>query len=414
MAQESHFVYAFKNFNTKLPEKMIVVGILQSKSKSKILPTQTSEYDVRKEHAIVLLIKNASSSSMRPYEIHLGQTLYIVDTGVEEAKKKSVNIIGEVQVVSKLKDSSGDDYALGVIGNLLRVREGRFVVRTLVNEKYEQALSYRRQGDSYLEQRLWDKSQSAYKSALALNENYPEAFAGLGRNYFLQELEGHKKNRTSATTPPKAALENFKEAELHAKYFSDALEELEFYDTYMEALYYSFRILQTQASREKNIVKYIDKIIELSVPALDLEKKQASLAKRKSYNQDINFSYMSDELGLHLARAYYSKMRYHALQDDASERKKYDFAKKKCDIFLKELLERETKTTELVRVAILFYGHRYKELNAKIPKENELKLNLKKILQGQLGPYYDLYLDSKTDKRDSEVREILESLNRDR
>ena len=147
-SENKNLVYTFRNFQSKISEKMFVVGILISKTKEKIDKDETEEYDTRNEHALVKIIDDESSE----VNYKIGQTLYILDKGLNETKEKNANIIGEVTLTSILKNKNSKPYALGVKGNLLRVRVGRIVARSDVNEKFQNAYALKREGDSFFEQ----------------------------------------------------------------------------------------------------------------------------------------------------------------------------------------------------------------------------------------------------------------------
>ncbi len=380
-AQKPLELYVFRDFHSPVPERMILVGEVQSKSKDHALAAKDKnpEYDTRLDRVTVKLVNRKG--------LKRGQKLYIIDKDPYHKRFQDGHIVGEIEVIS-IFYSPFYGWALSGRGILLRIRKGHFVARAVETESLERAFAIKRQGDHYTNQNKIEYALVSYRKALDADISLPEAHAAIGRIYF--EKQEHSSPISSL---PLEALAAYEQAWRYRKNFRYRQEELDYYHNYMQSLYYSYILTYQEASRGKRLFKYLDRIIEVGLVASRLEKS------------------LSLKTGIGLARAHYYRMLYYSDQLSPEERKHYDHSKKQADTWLKKLLIMDNrKNGELLRISILFYSHRYKELDKPQDLEHSLRKKIGKMILEKLGPYYSLYLDQTKEKRDPQIDQILHEI----
>ncbi|GIX43003.1 MAG: hypothetical protein KatS3mg129_2736 [Leptospiraceae bacterium] len=174
------YVYAFDSYQSIYPKKMILVGEIKSKVKAAEIKSTESpikEYDTRKDIVTVKVINKKG--------IKVGQTLYVVYKDSYHEKFKNAFIMGEIKVTAILNHPFYGLVLTGV-GNLLRVREGFYVVRTLESENIEKAYFLKRKGDSYLQNGNYEQAIKEYLKAIQQDTDLVEAHFSLANIYYLQ------------------------------------------------------------------------------------------------------------------------------------------------------------------------------------------------------------------------------------
>ena len=394
-ADKPLYVYAFRNFRLAKPEKMVLVGEIQSKTKEPSLNVKKTldEYDTRPDR---ITVKIFNRKGLRP-----GQKLYIIDKKPHHELFRDGHIVGEAEVISIYYSSFYGSWALSARGRLLRIRKGQFAARSQDTENLELAYEGKRRGDHYASLGKYEKAIASYRQALSGDIKLPEAHAGLAQVYFQNSKEQSKIESIAIE-----ALHSCEQAWHHRRNFHYRHEELAFYHSYIKILEDSHRLHSRKASRKPGNLKYLERIIEAAQAAAAIE---AAIEKKSKRSKSIEKK-LSLKTGTALAQAHYYRMLYYAPQSDPKERKEYDYSQREADKWLKELLAMDQKNGSFLKVAILFYYHRYQTLNSQHPKDRQMRAKLRKLLLEQLGPYYDLYLNPKEERRDGTVVSILRRL----
>ena len=383
-AYQARTTYVFRNFQEVIPEKMRLVGRIQSKGRHSIAQKdgELGEYDMRTNRVIVKLFDRK--------QIKVGQTLYVIDKHAQHESFPGGMVIGEVKAGS-IFYSPMYGWVLSATGNLIRIREGHFVARESLAERLQEAFVIKRKGDHSAAQANFSQAIAHYQTALSIEPALPEAHVALANIY----LQKHKV--LALEDLPWSTLNHYEQAWKYRENFHYPQEKLAYYLDFIEGLNFSYEISKVQANQRQNLVtKYLDRIL-----AIGGEARQAQ-----------------EKLGLPppltlitaLARAHYYRMLAYAKQENPEQRSHYDHSMRKADFWLKQALSGEHKSGELIRVSILFYGYRYKRLQANKATDPKLLGQMRLMLLQQLKPYYSLYLDSRREKRDPKVDQLLESL----
>lgn len=301
----TEIVYAFRNYERARPIKMILVGEIKSKIKAaqgydRQSPYQN--YDVRQDQVTVRVINREG--------LRVGQKLYVVEKNPHHKKYRNGMIVAEIEVASILNNPFYGWVITGQ-GNLLRVREGQFVARTLESENLEKARVIKKRGDMYMDRGEMDRAIAAYQDALKADRNLPEAHAALGSLY----LEEAKKTGEY----PVRALSAFHRAWENREHFYNRSEVFEFSLAYMEALYLAYRqdrYTESSGSRALQNLQRLDEAGEACAKLTD-----------------------HPDCSLHRVRATYYLMEYYSSQSSVDQRRMYDGYRRITGDLLKQLEE---------------------------------------------------------------------------
>ena len=398
-AEKTVHIYAFRNFRLAKPEKMILVGEIQSKTKEPILNSkeELGEYDMRPDRITVKIFTRKG--------LRRGQKLYVIDKNPYHDLFRDGHIVGEAEVISIFYSSFYGSWALSARGRLLRIRKGQFVARGQETEGLELAYESKRRGDHYAALGKYEEAIASYRQALDADISLAEAHAGLAQIYSQNRRE-YSKIESAAVE----VLNSYEKAWQHRKNFHYQHEKLAFYHDYIEALEreykhsYRLRSRKSGPSAQTQSLKYLDRIIEVAEAAVTLEKPISKYNKAEK-----NFSLKS---GTALAQAHYYRMLYYLPQSNSNERKEYDYSQREADKWLKKILNLDQKNARSLGVAILFYYHRYQVLNTRNPNDRQIRSKLRKLILEQLGPYYKLYLNPKKEKYDPAIISILNRISK--
>ena len=302
--ERREIVYAFRNYERARPMKMILVGEIKSKIKAAQSFDRESpyqNYDVRKDQVTVRVMNREG--------LRVGQKLFVIEKNPHHKQYRNGMIVAEITVESILNNPFYG-WVLTGQGNLLRVREGQFVARTLDSENLEQARVIKKRGDMFMDRGEFEKAIAAYEDALKADKNLPEAHAALGR-LFLKEA--HKTDEY-----PVRALSALEKAWQNREHFYYASEAFSFYLDYMEALYLAYG-QDRYTSASGNSIRHLTRIDEVGATCSTITD-----------HPDCN---------LHRARANYYLMEYYSNQGSAEERAKYDAYRSQAGQLFKSLEE---------------------------------------------------------------------------
>ncbi|MEQ8351639.1 MAG: tetratricopeptide repeat protein [Leptospiraceae bacterium] len=319
--ERREIVYAFRNYERARPMKMILVGEIKSKIKAAQSFDRESpyqNYDVRKDQVTVRVMNREG--------LRVGQKLYVIEKNPHHKKYRNGLIVAEITVESILNNPFYG-WVLTGQGNLLRVREGQFVARTLESENLEQARVIKKRGDMFMDRGEFEKAIAAYQDALRADKNLPEAHAALGELYL-------KEARDSGEYPVRA-LSSLQKAWQNREHFYYASETFAFSINYMETLHLAYmqdRYTGTSASPTRHLQR-IDEV--------------AAACRSVTDHPDCK---------LHAARAGYYLMEFFSSQSDAEQRAQYDRYRAQTGDLLKGLEEALYGYSE--------YGKRFQDYQA--------------------------------------------------
>ncbi len=388
-AQKDSILYAFRSFRTPQAEKMLLIGEIQSKSKESYHKKQgalrMTEYDLRPDRVIVKLAKHVDSASLKP-----GQKLYVVD---KDSHHRNAHIVGEIELVSVFHSPLYGWLASGR-GRLLRIRSGYFIAQKLSEAKRKEAFAMKRKGDYYQKRRQSAKAIAAYRKALELDASLPEAHVALGRLRYasLPPAAGSSLERQALALE---AIMFFARAWRYRKRFAYVQEEAQYYEHYMKLLYDTYQIKYLEDSKQPKLVSYLNGILKVGKEAQQFFSFTAPIYQFKVESA--------------LARAHYYRMLYYQDQSTPQARSYYDESQRQCDFWLKQRLKQEAKDSELLRIALLFYYHRYQYLDKGSPSEQHLAKQLRSLILTKLAPYYKMYMGKK-EQYDPKIEGLLRSL----
>ncbi len=387
-AQRNEIIYAFRNFKTEPPQRMILVGEIQSKTK--VATPQEKEpfrgYDTR-EDQVTVKVQNRRG-------LKKGQLLYIVDKNPHHKQYRNGLIVGEIRVRSILYNPFYG-WVLTGTGILLRVREGQFVARTLDTENLERAYVLKKRGDHFANRGDVERAISSYNAALVADRTLPEANAALG-DLFLSMA------RDSGREVPERALGEYRKAWRNRVNFRYEYEAYQYYRNYMDALYLAYELRRNEASRGANLVTYLDRIVEIG-----------DVARQLGRDDGMDHA----DILLRLARAHYLRTIYYAAQSSSDERARYDASRDEAEKLLMELLEREPayRRAELYRIALLHYGRVYemsvlKHEGPRTGVELEKQRALEKRLRNLAAWYRRYHQDSPPGPDELRILRMIERL----
>lgn len=378
-AQRNEIIYAFRNFKTEPPTRMILVGEIQSKTKVATVETIESPfpgYDIRKDQV------NVKVQNRRGLKV--GQKLYVIDKDPFHSQYRNGLIVGEIKVTSVLYNPFYGWVVTGT-GILLRVREGQFVARTLDTENLERAYALKKRGDHYANRGDFERAISSYNEALVADSTLPEANAALGELFF-------QIARDSGRELPVRALSEYNRAWGNRVNFRYDYEKFAYYKRFMQTLYYTYRLRQLEATRDDGLVRLLDRIVEIAAEAREVQD-----------HPDVRMA---------LARAHYYRMVYYETERNPEERRLHDAADERAGALLKELVEARPPDAEVYRLALLYYGRRYEAL-ARRPnrtlEQDRYLARLRSTLE-KLAPMYRRYHGQSPDP---EVFPYLEMVDRE-
>lgn len=387
-AERTEIIYAFRNFKTEPPVRMILVGEIQSKTKVATVESIESPfpgYDIRADQV------NVKVQNRRGLKV--GQKLYVIDKDPFHSQYRNGLIVGEIKVTSVLYNPFYGWVVTGT-GILLRVREGQFVARTLDTENLERAYAMKKRGDHYANRGDFEKAISSYNEALVADSTLPEANAAMGDLFFRIALD-------SGRELPVRALSEYERAWENRVNFRYEYEKFAYYQRFMETLYYSYRLRRLEATRADSLVKLLDRVIAVAGETLEMRSPAA---------------HQHSNVRLQLARAHYYRMLYYAGESNPTERREYDRSDAKAGELLKALVEARPSNAEVYRLALLYYGRRYTALAAQTNRtlEQDAYLGRLRGMLLRLAPMYRRYQGTASGAAiDSEVRPVLEMLDRE-
>lgn len=378
-AQRNEIIYAFRNFKTEPPTRMILVGEIQSKTKVATVETIESPfpgYDIREDQV------NVKVQNRRGLKV--GQKLYVIDKDPFHTQYRNGLIVGEIRVTSVLYNPFYGWVVTGT-GILLRVREGQFVARTLDTENLERAYALKKRGDHYANRGNFEKAISSYNEALVADSTLPEANAAMGELFFQIALD-------SGRELPVRALSEYDRAWKNRLNFRYDYEKFAYYKRFMETLYYTYRLRQLEATRSDGLVKLLERVISIGAEARKVQD-----------HADIR---------MQLARAHYYRMVYYETERNPEERRLHDASDEAAGALLKNLVEARPPDAEVYRLALLYYGRRYESL-ARRPnrtlEQDQYLSRLRSTLE-KLAPMYRRYHGQSPDP---EVFPYLEMVDRE-
>ncbi|MCS7205585.1 MAG: tetratricopeptide repeat protein [Leptospiraceae bacterium] len=375
--EERDHVYVFESYQALRPKKMILVGEIKSKVKStktELKDEPIKEYDVRKD---VVLVKLYNKKGIR-----VGQKLYIVYKDLHQ-KYRNALLVGEIIVNAILYHPL---YGLALLGegNLLRVREGYFVVRDLESENLEKAHLIKRKGDSEYYRGNTEKAIEEYTRALQQDNTLVDAHFALGRVYYSEYL------KKPQDVMLRNALKEFEIAWDLRNQFHTNKDKYEYYKLYYSSLLEMFLSFDFQeAQKEKKAI--LDSFIRMKEIAEECQ-------------------IISDDLECKKAKAIplYYEYRFYSDEATKEQRQKFDQLRGELGQLLKSIEDEENqrqylKVQEYLAgevkyiepfidlpqyeyVFIHFYFELYKELDSF--KQWKEKQKLKEILRTHIQRYF--------------------------
>lgn len=375
-ARGQELIFAFRNYTRPEPIRMILVGEISSKTKVAEVHDTESPYKGYDTRADQITVKVSNRKGLK-----VGQKLFIIDKDPFHSQFRNGLIVGEILVTSILY-STFYGWVLTGTGNLLRVREGQFVARTLESENLERARTLKKKGDHYVNRGQIERAIASYSSALEADRDLPDAHAALGKVY----LELARKQGAL----PVRALAEFQAAYRGRANFRHRYETFTFFQSYLDALAFAYDVRRLEGSREQNDLRLLDRTLEVAAEARKLDPE----------NRDL----MESE-----CRAYFYRMRTYRDQKTPNRRRAYDEARKKTGDLLYKLLP-EARTAELYRLGVLYYHAAYRDLAAaRLPDDIKRRSELERRIRYYLNQYA-LYFDDASGKRDPEVEAVRREL----
>lgn len=393
------YIYAFDSYKSIYPKKTILVGEIKSKVKVAEISDQKSsikEFDIRKDQVTVRVINRKG--------LKIGQKLYVVYKDPHHEKYKNAFIVGEITITSILNHPFYGLVLTG-IGNLLRVREGLYVVRTLESENIEEAYLLKRKADSYLSEGEYEKAILEYQNAILKDSDLVEAYASLGKLYW----NLYKKENNYIDL--KSSIQQFKIAWNKKEMFRYNFEYFEFLFHYFSSLLEYF--LNEKYKKTKGI-----EILNILKDLFDISQECKKISKHI-------------ECKMAEAIVYYYLMNFYSNESNSKEREKYDEYTQKTGLTLKSIEEEtyketykkfqeyqenkisETNYIDLAQYEYIFIKYYYKLfLEIKSLEKWKESQKLKELLSKHIKLYFTLTKDKKNYyNQNLEIKEILEKLN---
>lgn len=371
-------IYAWRSHRQPQPTEMIIVGSIQDKSSPPLLEGQAIHFGMQPQQVIVQVSDRAG--------IRVGQKLYVIEKHSLHQKFRDGLIIGELQVRS-LYQSPLYGWALTAVGFLDNVRKGHYVARIHRDREEQQAHLLKRRGDHYVAKGKLEEAIALYGRAQSLDKQMPEIYAALGDLYYRLNRQRYRLGEPL----PLEALEQYRRAWQQRHRFRYRYDEFQYYQRYMQLLYEAYTLRRLEAARESRIVSYLDRILEVGEQARRIRPADAAVL-------------------LGLGRAHYYRLRYLHSLPGAAARQRYDRSLDEAGKLLKKSLEQGDRSSELYRIAILYYGDRYRSLRSDLAEDRSQRQEIRSLILEQLAPYYATYLGQQGEQRDPEVDRILKSL----
>lgn len=270
--KSQELIYAFKNYNELESVEMLLVGEIRSKTKVPEPYGKTTPYDMYDIRKDQVTVKVAHPGGLR-----VGQKLYVIDKRPYHKENRNGLIVGEITVRS-LNHSPYYGWILTGEGNLLRVREGNFVARTLDTEQLDRAYVLYKRGDRQKNRGDIEKAISYYSDALVADASLPEAHASLGAIYLDMAKE-------RPGVEPVRARSEFELAWRHLDNFRYDSDRSRFFLDYLSTLILHYETIYHQAPRSRKVQKITVRMDEVIRKAADYgysgmdydEKRMASL-----------------------------------------------------------------------------------------------------------------------------------------
>ena len=358
----AELIYAFRSYDSLRPEKMLLVGEIRTKTKApEPYKTDTPflNYDNRLDYVTIKVLDRQG--------IKVGQKLYVIDKKPFHKQHRNGLIMGEV-IVRSIIYNQFYGWVITAAGNLLRVREGHFVARTLDSENLERAFVTKKKGDHYYNRNEYPEAIAAYEEALEQDNNLPEAHAALGKIY-LQEA------RESGREEPVRAISQFEAAWATRQNFRYEYDAYQFYLDYMDALILRFeddRSVSMARDRDR-LLRYLERAHEAGREAIKMKRNFPGEVENRLFL--VNFR---------MAQAFRTP-------STGEERTRYDRAMGEIQELLKTLLSDVSSDPILHRTAILFYGMLYEKSRGVARIEQE------KLVEGLYqSPVYRLYRSTRS------------------
>ncbi len=362
------YVYAFESYRSVYPKKTILVGEIKSKVKrAEIIDKESpiKEYDLRKDQVTVKVINNKG--------LKVGQKLYVVYKDPHHEKFKNAYIVGEITVVSILNHPFYGLVLTGV-GNLLRVREGFFVVRTLESENIEAAYLLKRKGDTYFNDGNYEKAIQEYRKAIHKDSDLVEAYVSLGKLYWTIYL------KENSFIDLQSTLQQFRIAWKLKDKFRYNFDYYEFINYYFSSLLEYFLIEKYKKPKHPETLAMLLDLLSLSE-----ECEKISLSIECKMAKGISNFYL---------------MNFYSSESNPEERLKYDYYKQETGLILKSIEEE-------------IYKENYKKLQQFLNGELKESTSYIDIPQYEfvfIKYYYQLYQNLKMPEQWKEIQKLKELL----
>ncbi len=371
-------VYAFRNYTRPEPIRMILVGEISSKTKVAVLHDIESPYKGYDTRADQITVKVSNRKGLK-----VGQKLFIIDKDPFHSQYRDGLIVGEIFVTSLLY-TAFYGWVLTGTGNLLRVREGQFVARTLESENLERARTLKKKGDHYMHTGEIERAIASYNSALQMDRDLPDAHASLGKLYL--DLA----RKTDAL--PVRALAEFQAAWASRANFRHRHETFFFLKHYLEALAFAYDLRKLESARGTDAARLLDRSIEVAREGRKLNAEDRGMLQAE-------------------CRAQFYRMRYFSARKTPEERDAYEAAHKQTGELLFKLLPGATEA-EVYRLAVLYYNDNLREIGvARLPEDLKRRDELDKRVRYYLDQYA-LYFHDGSGRRDPEVEALRRAIGK--
>ncbi|MBX7058425.1 MAG: tetratricopeptide repeat protein [Leptospirales bacterium] len=378
-ADRTELVFAFRNYQTQQPERMILVGEIQSKTKAPEAQVQGAQtafpgLDTRLDQ-VTVKVQNRRG-------LKIGQKLYVIDKDPHHQRYRNGLIVGEIEV-TQILNNPFYGWVLTGQGILLRVREGHFVARTLETENLERAYGLKKRGDHYRNRGDTERAVLSYNEALSADASLPEASAALGDLFYSPALRRRQEDA------PLRALSYYERAWQNRVNFRYVYEEYSFYKSYARALLEAYRVRRLESAQEEQAVRLLDRVAEVAAAALGLRNQP--------------------EPRIDLAIAHYYRMRYYERQSNAQERSRRDESQRVVAENLQQLINGNVRNRDLYAIALLFYGEEELQLSRRsaLGASEQERLARLRGLTRAIAPLYRQYAGVDADP---EVLRLLDQL----
>ncbi|MCB1173894.1 MAG: tetratricopeptide repeat protein [Leptospiraceae bacterium] len=376
-ARVGETIFAFRNYSRPKPERMILVGEIQNKTKMPELKNRESPflgYDSRLDQVTVKILDRRG--------LKVGQKLYVIDKDPFHNQFRDGLIVGEIEVVSIL-NSPFYGWVLTGKGIMLRVRKGHFVARTLETERLERAYILKKKGDHFRERGAFKEALRSYNEALIADRTLPEANAALGDLY----LEMDQGSRRATPERSLAAFERAWRSRVNFKYDFDALH---FYEQYARTLLLQYELRQLESSREDHLERYLEQVLAV-----------ANAARRVA-----GHDHWPDLLE---AQARFQRYQLLASERNAAERRQRDEDYERCGQILKAALDQGQSSADLAHIGILYYYAMLVKGGRQTKADQDRRERLHRVLARLVRDYNRHFARRQRDPRVDQIIRDLES-----